>query len=355
MNLRLHGGEERLTDLSGARLGGSTGAATLRGSQLLYDGGRVRGQVEQAAAKLESQSHHLEETQQNVALELVSAYVDVLKFRSLKRLAETNVSVHREYLSKINRKFKSGAGPESDVTLVRGRMALAEAVGETRERQLQTANARFLKLTGVYPADLSEPEFPEWALPASFDEIDLSNNHEVRLAQSELKAALSRRIIAESARHPRLDLILEGDLNDTDQFGVRQENATALLSLSFDVFDGGRRRADSQRSKAEISEADWALKQAVINAETEYAIRLSELAAIENRIELLESHRDAMTSVVQAFHDQFELSKRPLINLLDVENELFAARSSVHEERYKRIQAAYRLLSATGDLLSAIK
>jgi adhesin transport system outer membrane protein len=62
-----------------------------------------------------------------------------------------------------------------------------------------------------------------------------------------------------------------------------------------------------------------------------------------------------MESVVSAYHEQFELGKRPLINLLDVENELSSARAAVEEERLNRLQAAYRLLSAIGQLTSSIR
>jgi adhesin transport system outer membrane protein len=89
--------------------------------------------------------------------------------------------------------------------------------------------------------------------------------------------------------------------------------------------------------------------------ENEFTNAWDELITLEDRIVLLNTHRDAMEAVVAAYHEQFELGKRPLINLLDVENELFAARSTVDEERFNRLQAAYRLLASTGDLISVLQ
>jgi adhesin transport system outer membrane protein len=59
----------------------------------------------------------------------------------------------------------------------------------------------------------------------------------------------------------------------------------------------------------------------------------NDLTIAEERLYRLEDYRDAMTSVVSAYQKQFELGQRALINVLDVENELFSAKSSVAEER----------------------
>ena len=81
----------------------------------------------------------------------------------------------------------------------------------------------------------------------------------------------------------------------------------------------------------------------------------NDLTIAEERLYRLEDYRDAMTSVVSAYQQQFELGQRALINVLDVENELFSAKSSVAEERYNRIQAAYRILSLNGTLLENLQ
>ena len=354
LSLSMRGGEERFTKPDGFERLGETGSASLQGKQLLYDGGYTRSRVEEARANLATSQDALEKVRQDLALELATTYVNVLKFSRLVRFAEHNVSLHVEALDKIEDKFESGAGPKADVLLVRGRLAMAKATLEARKRQLKLAQTTFVKLTGALPSDLSEPVFPDWALPVSPDEVEFARNPTVRAARSELQASLSRRKVAESAYRPRLSFVVEGDASESDRYETLQEDAMALITLSYNLFDGGRRHAEVRRANSQIDEADWKLKDALVESESAFVNAWNELMSTEERIYLLETHRDAMEAVVSAYHEQFELGKRPLINLLDVENELFSARSSVEEERLNRLQAAYRILSATGELIPAI-
>lgn len=355
LSLSMRGGEERFGNDKGFQVYGETGDASLQGKQLLFDGGNTRHRITEAQANLRTSEESLRKTREDLALELTLTYVNVLKYTRLRNLAEQSVYLHQDALDKIEEKFEAGAGPKADVILVRARLAMAKASLEARNRQLNNANNTFLKLTGSYPTRLIEPEFPEWAIPDSLDEISFEANPSVRAAHSELQATYSRRKVAESAFRPKLNFVVEGDAARSDRYDKLQEDAVALVTLSYNIFDGGRRRAEISRTNYQIEEADYKLQDTLVETETAFANAWNELTSTNERIYLLQTHRDSMEAVVSAYHEQFELGKRPLINLLDVENELSSARASVEEERLNRLQAAYRLLSAMGELTNAIR
>ncbi len=355
LSLDLRGGEERFTNAANAQATGQTGNASLQGSQLLYDGGLSRNRISEARANLHSSAEALQDARQEVALELATAYVDNLKYGKLVTLAKQNVGLHRDVLSKIQRKYSAGAGPKGDVLLVKGRLALAQATLETRKRQLKEAQTALIRLTGGIPQQTAEPAFPHWAMPISLDEINFAQHPKVRAARSERSAALSRKQAAQSAFRPRLYFVIEGDAEESDRYKTLQEDAKALITLSYDLFDGGRRRAEVRQRISEMQAADWRAQDALLEIEARFANAWNELVSIEERIHLLNTQRNALETVVDAYYEQFELGKRPLINLLDVEKELFSARSSAQEERYNRLQAAYRVLAATGQLIPALR
>ncbi len=355
LSLSMRGGEERFGNDKGFQVYGETGNASLQGKQLLFDGGNTRHRVIEAQANLRTSEESLRKTREDLALELTLTYVNVIKYTRLINLAQQSVYLHQDALDKIEEKFEAGAGPKADVILVKARLAMAKASLEARNRQLKTANNSYLKLTGSYPASLVEPDFPEWAIPESVDEISFNANPSVRAAHSELQATYSRRKVAESAFRPKLNFVVEGDAAESDRYEDLQEDAMALVTLSYNIFDGGRRRSEINRANSQISEADFKLQDTLLETETAFANAWNELTSTNERIFLLQAHRDAMESVVSAYHEQFELGKRPLINLLDVENELSSARASVEEERLNRLQAAYRLLSSMGELTTSLQ
>ena len=62
----------------------------------------------------------------------------------------------------------------------------------------------------------------------------------------------------------------------------------------------------------------------------------------------------ATSKVLTGYEEQFELGLRSLLDVLDLENELFDTRVSMVEAEYRYKFAHYRLLTTTGTLLSTL-
>ena len=355
LGLSLRGGEERFrkgaSDFALAKMG----AYSLEASQLLFDGGSTKSRIAEAQANRLRGKIDLETTRQNLALELSQTFIDVLKYRALIGFAEESVRIHQTALDKTSHKFSAGASPKADVELVTARLAMAQATLEARHRQLAQATTAYQKFTGEFPGDLIEPEFPEWALPISFDEVDLARNPLVQSARARMDANQARLDVAKSAFSPQFSLFLQGDSVDSARTMDRTKDASALVVMSYDIFGGGRRRAELRKTRLIVDQSSYDLEDTETEVRARFLNAWNDFVIAEERLYQLKSYRDSMTSVVSAYQRQFELGQRALINVLDVENELFSAKSSVEEERYNRLQAAYRTLSAKGSLLAAIQ
>lgn len=355
MGLSLRGGEERFRNTPSRYSLSKIGGFSLDASQLLFDGGSAKSRVGEARALNQLSEIELESTRQALALDLSQTYVDIIKYRALLGFAEESARIHRTALDKTSQKFQAGAGPQADVQLVTARLSMSEATLEARRQQLAYAVTTYRKYTGLDPDALQEPEFPKWALPLSLEEVDLARNPNIRSALANLSANEARYRGAKSAFYPQLDLFLQSSGTDSARYSDRQNDTSGLVVMSYDVFGGGRRKADLQRSRSAIDKATYELETTESELGATFMNAWNDLIIAEERLYRLEDYRDAMNSVVSAYQQQFELGQRALINVLDVENELFSAKSSVAEERYKRIQAAYRILSSTGTLLENLQ
>lgn len=355
LGLSLRGGEERILASPSRYAMAKLGSVSLEGSQLLFDGGSAKSRIEEARALNLRGTTDLETTRQTLALDLSQNYVDILKYRALIRFAENSVRIHQTALSKTNEKFKAGAGPRADVELVNARLSMSQATLEARHRQLSYAVNAYRKYTGDYPGELDEPEFPDWALPLSIEEVDLSRNPRIQSAQFSVVANEARFRGAKSAFSPSFNLFVQTDSTDSARSINPTEDASALIVMQYDIFGGGRRKAELQRTRSIVDQSRYDLEDAMSEARASFLNAWNDLVIAEERLYQLEGYRDSMESVVSAYQRQFELGQRALINVLDVENELFSARSSVVEERYNRLQAAYRTLAVTGTLLETIQ
>ena len=63
---------------------------------------------------------------------------------------------------------------------------------------------------------------------------------------------------------------------------------------------------------------------------------------------------DEATKVVQAYKQEYELSKRSLLDLLDSESALFSSRFQLISVNAVRLFSAYQLLATMGQLLDTL-
>ena len=71
--------------------------------------------------------------------------------------------------------------------------------------------------------------------------------------------------------------------------------------------------------------------------------------------EFLSDHVDSASKTVIAYRKQYLIGQRTLLDLLNTENELFEARKDYLDAKYSEQYAKYRLMNATGNLLSALR
>ena len=79
------------------------------------------------------------------------------------------------------------------------------------------------------------------------------------------------------------------------------------------------------------------------------------LLNIRARLDYLQQHRDRTLDVRVAYEKQFNIGKRTLLDLLDIENELFRARSDYVTGSFTELFGTYRVIASSGELNSAIK
>lgn len=321
----------------------------LRITQPVFDGGGRRSLYKAAHWREIASEFDEKDRQTALALGVVEAYFGILRARELIRVAEANVSDHRNILGRTRKSEEAGEGG-TDSSLVNGRLGLAQSLLESRRVALEQAKVRYLHFVGEQPTDLRVPGYAK-SLPTSYDSIDFSQNYAVQAARSEADA-LTAEAEAEKARYkPRIDLAVTGGIGEDVQ-GIRGEDNefSALVVGSWDLFDRTRKPAVKKlqaRANARAALADETLLQANERAGLAWA----DLQGARRQVRVLGSYVGEIGNVVSDYDDQFDVGQRSLLNVLDIRNERFRARSALVEASLLQRVSEYRLLAATGDLL----
>jgi adhesin transport system outer membrane protein len=332
------------------------GSLTLR--QNVFDGSQVRSEMERQSFRLDSTRYRLIETGETVALRAVEAYLEALRDEGLVRLAEENVARHEDLLQKTQLRFKSGVGQRADAEQAGARVALARSSLVGARGAADDSAARFNRVVGRYPVSLSEPPLPTKHLPPSVALAQIAavdNAYGVHAARAELGAAQAGVRSVRADLLPRFDIELSANRNrDVDGVQGYNNDQMAMLVMRYNLFRGG---ADLARIREAMERETIALEtynNALFSTEESVARTWSAMLAARERIGPLEAHARATSQVLEAYRSQFELGRRSLLDLVNAENELFQARSALHNGRTAVQVAEYRLLAAVGALVKAL-
>lgn len=332
------------------------GSLTLR--QNVFDGSQVRSEMERQSFRLDSSRFRLVESGETVSLRVTEAYLEALRDVGLVSLAEENVKRHEDLLQKTQARFKSGVGQRADVEQASARVALARSSLVGARGAAEDSAARFNRVVGRYPSDLSEPPSAGKDLPPTLAIAQaeaVENAYGVHAARAELGAAQAGVRSVRADLMPRFDVELSASRNrDVDGIKGPNHDNMAMLVMRYNLFRGG---ADEARIREAMERETVALEtynNALQSTEESVARAWSALRAARDRLAPLEAHANATAQVLLAYRSQFELGRRSLLDLVNAENELFQARSALHTGRAAARVAEYRMLAAVGGLVKSL-
>ncbi len=329
-------------------------------TQNLFNGYDTTHQIEQTRARARAALFDLYDSADNVALDVVKAYLEVLKQRELYRLAVENVDSHEGILAQIRERNNSGVGRASQLQQTEGRVARAHASLIAQQNNLQDALTRFHQLLGRYvtPDDLEvplQPELPPDDLNTMIEQA-LQNHPAMQVALGNIDASRSDYQRARSSRYPTVDVRLAqlwgDDLGGTDG---RTDETSLVLNLRYNFYNGGADEATRRKKASAVYEQkEFAAR---VRRQIIETLRLARVAddSLNRQIEFLGQHVEKARQTVSSYREEFFIGQRDLIDLLDAENELNTARKKLAEAGYDALAARYRVFEALGQLFPALQ
>ncbi|MEN0041583.1 MAG: TolC family protein [Pseudomonadota bacterium] len=309
-------------------------------SYLLYDGHRRANRLYRQGARLDGALYSLLSTTETVALNAVEAYVDVVRHRNLLHIARRNIERHLSIQRQINARVEGGKSPASDRFQIEERVFAARAVLVEIQKASADAVAKYQRVIGRKPhGKMRIPKLGR--LPRSKDALvhsAVANNYSVQAAEKRINESEYAADEAAGQRLPELGLngraTWGGDRNgsrgtDTDLY--------VGLRLSWRLYDGGVRDAQLGAANARITEARFQLDAR--RREVSELARRAWNAYSDGRLRagLLSRQVEANKKIVRNYLEEYELSKRSLLDVLDGERALFNTRFQLQS-----VNAAYR-------------
>lgn len=328
-------------------------SATL--TQMLFDGFSAKNEVERQEYRVQSAANRVHETSELVGLDIVEAYLEVLRQRDLLMIARDNVEEHIVMQNEIFDTAQAGRSTDADVAQADARLSAAKANVSSVKEALRNAEANYIREIGETPDVLIMPALPVEAVSNNLDEavkVALTNSPTLDIFESDMNVAWQEYEATASNMMPTVDFQLQGSQNDDFSGTVgRDKVATAQLVANWNIYRGGidtalRRELVYRHAQTKESRAD-----AARTLENDVRLTWAAMVSAGERANEFATQAMANERVVGAYKDQFELDRRTLLDVLDSQNELFVSRSNAVNAEYLEMLAVYRLLALQGRLL----
>ncbi|MCP4329557.1 MAG: TolC family outer membrane protein [Alphaproteobacteria bacterium] len=321
-------------------------------NQLIFDGFGREGEVDRQIGRVRSAAYRVFDTVEVLALRAVEVFLDVQRTTEIVGIAQENVDEHESLLDLVTRRAQSGAGPRSDIDQAVARVGAAKAsLAVSRGRQ-EDSVANYIAVVGAMPENLLRPNPPEDALPPTIDvavETALANSPVVQVAAAEIERASGEVTVAESNFWPRLDLRAEAN-REEDQGGISgvATDYSVNAVMTYNIFRGGIDAARVQESKERLAQSRSELDVSRRDVAEETRLAWNGLFASRETGVALREEVEANVKVRDAYFQQFEVNRRSLLDLLDVQNELFVSRTQLVTEDFTTEFGVYRVLATMG-------
>ncbi|HWA18984.1 MAG TPA: TolC family outer membrane protein [Devosia sp.] len=329
-------------------------------SQRLYDGSKSDADIEAARALTELSRYSLQNSEQNVLLAVVQAYMGVIRDTQLVQLRQENISFFQKQVDSANDRLNVGEGTKIDVSQAEARLAQGTAAYQSAISSLANSRASYERYVGHKPQGLSG-EVPKLSnlIPKSVDAAvaeGTTSHPAVRMARASIRAAQASSESAAAAFAPTLDFI--ASIGST-VIGASPPQSSPVpsgsfrLSLTVPIYSGGRnganlRKANINEIKSEVDAlaARDQIQEAVISAWSAYQNAAAQISAAESGV-------SAGELALQGVIEQRDVGQLTTLDVLNAQSELTSVREGLIQARAGRVIALFALISATGHLTAA--
>lgn len=322
-------------------------------SQLVFGSGRVLASTRAARAQIRGAVADYDFAEQNLLLNVASAYADVRQQQATVAARETSVDNLTHLFEYAQAQFGAGIITRTDVAQAQARLAQGRTQLVQAQGSLAAAIQAYQRLVGHPPSDL-QPPGTVTGLPSDLQgALETAGRNSPTLLGAIATAEQADANVDVAASSGRLRVTLEagstisGDFEPSD---LETSSDSVGLRLSLPLIQGGavrsrtrQQRALSSAANLDVAAAQRSVQEGVTNAWTGLA---SARAAVTSAREQVEAQELAYEGV----RLEQETGLRATFEVLEQEQNLLDARLALAQAERNLVVAERNMLAQMGEL-----
>lgn len=325
----------------------------LNATQMLYDFGKVKSAVTTQEARLMASQAEVLVAIDQIALQVANAIVNIRRYEEVTRIAQEQIRGISRIAEIANLRAKAGISSQADPIQAQSYLEAAQSNLIVQETQLNLYKQRLKTLLG---SDIAGIKFdiPESLISRSniYSDPEFNKIPSMMLAKAQVDVAASEKKQTNLTRYPTISV--RGGVNRAIN-GVNPNNnkddgtdSSIMLEATSNFYQGGA-VASQTRSASYAEEA----AKARVNAtylQTIDNIRLAQ-EQIENKqrqMKTLVAQQATSVRTKELYQEQYKLSTRTAVDLLNAEQAIHSANTQIESARYDIYDNLVQYVSAAG-------
>lgn len=315
-------------------------------------------QLEQADSTIAQAEAEFASAEIDLMVRSTTAYFDILSAEDDLRVANAEREATGRQLEQAQQRFDVGLIAITDVHEAKAAYDAARAAEIAAENSLDNAREALYEIVGPQAkSDLAKlgdglllnPPVPnklqDWSDTAQ------QQNYSIIAARSNLKVLEQEIDVSKSGHYPTLDLVGGYSMNRSDSDRATEADTGRIgLSLEVPLYTGGAVSASTRQSRANFRAAQQGLDQTrrSVNRQVRDAFR-GVLSTI-SQVEALKAATISAQSALESTQAGYEVGTRTIVDVLNVQRNLFSSQRDYLNSRYGYILNGLALKSAAGTL-----
>jgi NodT family efflux transporter outer membrane factor (OMF) lipoprotein len=356
------GGDSTLRTADGFSVAGSNAASIANSYELNLNAaweldiwGKLRRSLESSRAGFAASAADLAALKLSLQAELVQSYLQLRVLDDQQRLLDATVAAYARSLRLSENQYRAGIVPKSDVSQALTQLRSTEAQAIDLQWQRAQLEHAIAVLIGVPPGELSIapreqlPTLP--AIPVALPSQLLERRPDVAAAERRVIAANAEIGVAEAAWYPDLTLSASGGYRGSsfaDWVNLPNRFWSLGPQLALNLFDGGARRAELERSEAAYDQAVARYRQAVLDSFREVEDYLVQLRVQEQEAVFQQQALDAARESLRLIENQYRAGAVDFNSVVNVQATALNNERSNLTLLGSRLTASVQLIAALG-------
>ncbi|MDJ0613722.1 MAG: TolC family outer membrane protein [Rhizobiaceae bacterium] len=323
-------------------------------NQALWDSYLTRNNVESARAAVRASQESLRNAEQNILFNGASAYLDVLRDRSLLSFQRKNLEFLQEQVRSEQARFEVGEATRTDVAQARASRAAAQAQVSLAAANLKSSEAIYQQIIGKKPGKLSSVKGVTSLVPKSVNagiSIAYAEHPAIKTTEHIVDQALFNVKAAESGLLPRVDLQANANRSfDTGAQTDRVDTTSITATLTVPIYQAGQQSATVRQSKEQLGQNRIQVDEAVDNVRAAVVSAFSQYQGARAAIEANRAQLNAAQLALEGAVEERKVGQRTTLDVLDTQTQVINAQIALTNSTRDVKVAGYAILSAIGRL-----